>query len=219
MNNDHGKHCLWILLLVALVLTALVASATTLVPMSFESLAQQATAIVRVRCVGAQSVWADGEIWTDTRFAVLQQEKPDAFGADQFEMSSPAAAPGISMRPGTGTRPGAAASVSRFTLRQMGGSIGGVHSHVDDVPQFNPGEEVYLFLWRRAGEPYRVLGWTQGTFRVARDARTRTARVTQDSAASVFHSESREFQSSGIRNLPLAAFEERLHSALSTEVR
>ena len=210
MNTQHGKHCLWILLLVALVLTALVASATTLAPMSFENLAQQATAIVRVRCVGAQNVWANGEIWTDSLFEVLQQAKADVFGADQFATVSATVAPTASGHPDTSV------SSLRITLRQMGGSIGGLQSHVDGVPVFHQGEEVYLFLWRRAGEPYRVLGWTQGTFRVTRDARTGTAHVTQDSAASTFHAESREFQSSGIRNLPLAAFEEKLRTVLAT---
>jgi hypothetical protein len=213
MNNQHGKHCLWILLLVALVLAALVASATTLVPMSLDNLAQQATAIVRVRCVGTQSVWADGEIWTETRFEVLQQEKADALGTDQFAVSASPA------ERSTGDQQSNSASPVRIIVRQMGGSIGGLQSHVDGVPVFHPGEEVYLFLWRRAGEPYRVLGWTQGTFRIARDPRTGAARVMQDSAASAFHAESREFQSSGIRNLPLEAFEEKLRTVLRTNAR
>ena len=56
MYNENGKRCLWILLLGALVLTALVASATTLAPLSFQELTRQATAIMRVRCLGTHSV-------------------------------------------------------------------------------------------------------------------------------------------------------------------
>ena len=59
---------------------------------------------------------------------------------------------------------------------------GHLHSHVDGVPVFRAGEEVYLFLWERPGEPYRVLGWPQGTFRIARNADTGVETVTQDSA-------------------------------------
>jgi hypothetical protein len=206
-NNDHGKQCLWILLLVALVITVLVASATTLVPMSFANLAQRSTAIVRVRCLSTQSVWADGEIWTDTRFEILRQEKTDAFGTDQVQS-------GVA---GVASENGGAAigPAHTITLRQMGGAIGGLHSHVADVPEFHTGEEAYLFLWRRAGEPYRVLGWSQGTFRVSRDTRTGAERVTQDSALASFHPETREFQTSGVRNLPVATFEEKLRQAVN----
>jgi hypothetical protein len=208
MNNVNSKQFLWILLILALVLTAIVASgATTLEPMSFERLTRQATAIARLRCVGVQSVWDGGEIWTDSRFEVLQQEKTDAYGADQFEYDR-----SKSRRAGSASR---SASGAEITVRQLGGSIGGLHAHVDDVPQFHAGEEVYLFLWRRAGEPYRVLGWAQGAFRVARDQRTGTERVTQDSADAAFHGDVRGYQSSGIRNLSLAAFQERLRAAIA----
>jgi len=59
-------------------------------------------------------------------------------------------------------------------VRTIGGTSGHLHSHVDGVPIFRSGEEVYLFLWERPGEPYRVLGWAQGTFRIARNADTGT---------------------------------------------
>lgn len=208
MSNTRSKQFLWILLLLALLLTAIVASATTLEPMSFDRLTRQATAIVRVRCVGVQSTWASGEIWTDSHFEVLRQEKTDAFGTDQYESTSRVSMQEAAVRDGT------TASAAKITVRQLGGSVGGLHAQVDDVPQFHPGEEVYLFLWRRSGERYRVLGWTQGTFRVIRDARTGAARVTQDSAVTALHADVREYQSSGIRNLPLAAFEDRLRAAL-----
>jgi hypothetical protein len=102
-----------------------------------------------------------------------------------------------------------------LTVRMLGGSIGNLHSHVDGVPAFRPGEEVYLFLWGKAGEPYRVLGWSQGTFRIARDARTPSERVTQDSATMpVYQPETHDFRRDGIRNLPVADFKLRLEKAL-----
>ncbi len=209
MSRADSRRFLWILFFIALALTAIVASATTLEPMSFARLAQQATAIARLRCISVQSTWAGGEILTDSRFAVLQQEKADAYGADQVDFKPRAATREIYPQ---GQDAGSGATIM---VRQLGGSVGGLHAQVDDVPQFHPGEEVVLFLWRRAGEPYRVLGWTQGTFRVTRDARTGAARVTQDSAMATFHGEVREFQSRGVQNLPLAAFEERLRAAVA----
>lgn len=211
ISGPKTKQFLWILLLITLVLTAIVASATTLQSMSFARLTREATAIAHVRCVSAQSLWANGEIWTDSRFVVLQQEKADSYGTDQFQ-SSPATSIAGDITP-PGNPPSATTMV---TVRQLGGSIGGLHSQVDDVPVFHPGDEAYLFLWRHAGEPYRVLGWTQGTFRVIRDQNTGAARVTQDSAITALHGEPRESVSSGIRNLPLATFEQRLRAALTS---
>src|SRR5271163_5018372 len=195
MSKPNHKLFLWILLLFLLVLTAIVASATTLAPMSFDELTRRATAIVRVRCVGVQSRWSGGEVWTDSRFVILEEAKADAFGADQH-ITTPVTAKVDS--------PAAPLTLGNIVVRQLGGSIDGLHSRVEGVPQFQPGEEAYLFLWRRAAEPYRVLGWVQGTFRVTRDQRSGVARVTQDSALTVFHGETREFQSEGIRNMSLA---------------
>jgi hypothetical protein len=101
------------------------------------------------------------------------------------------------------------------TVRTIGGASGHLHSHVDGVPVFRSGEEVYLFLWERPGEPYRVLGWTQGTFRIARNADTGTETVTQDSAmAPIFDPRTRSFRRGGIRNLPVGIFQLKLRRAL-----
>ena len=104
------------------------------------------------------------------------------------------------------------------TVRLLGGSVGHLHSHVDEVPAFRAGEEVYLFLWAREGEPYQVLGWSQGTFRIARNSQSGLETVTQDSApAAVFDPQARAFRRGGIRNLPVAIFREKLHKALRRE--
>jgi hypothetical protein len=183
MSYVERRRFLWILLLAALALLAVVANATTLARMRFEELARQATAVVRVRCLIATSFWENGEIWTDTNFEVVEQTK--------------------------GFLPGV------VKVRTLGGSVGHLHSRIEDVPVFHPGEEAYLFLWGREGEPLRVLGWSQGTFRIARDARTGVETVTQDSAAvPLFDPRTRRFQHGGIRNLPLAIFQLKLKKAL-----
>jgi hypothetical protein len=185
MNDSDRRRFLRILFFMAFALLVIVpaASATTLARLQFAELAQESTAVARLRCLDSGSRWERGEIWTETRFEVLEQEK--------------------------GLLPGI------VTVRTLGGSAGHLHSRVDGVPVFHPGEEVYLFLWRQEGEAYSVLGWSQGTFRVAKNLRTGAETVTQDSAAMpAFDPQKREFRREGTRNLPVSIFREKLRSAL-----
>lgn len=183
MSYVQRRQFLWILLLAGLVLFGLVANATTLTRLRLEDLAQESTAVARLRCLEAESYWEHGEIWTKIRFAVVETEK--------------------------GVLPGI------VSVRLMGGSVQHLHSRVDGVPRFRPGEEVYLFLWGQEGEPYRVLGWSQGTFRIVGHPDSGLETVTQDSAATpVFDPRTHTFHREGIRNLPVAAFREKLQEAL-----
>ena len=186
MSYVQRRRFLWILFLGGLVLIAVVASATTLARLKLDDLAQESTAVARLRCLGSTSLWDKGEIWTETKFEVVQREK--------------GALPGV------------------VTVRMLGGRVGHLHSHVDEVPAFRAGEEVYLFLWSRDGEPYQVMGWSQGTFRIARNPQSGMEMVTQDSAsAPIFDPQTRAFRRGGIRNLPVAIFREKLHKALRQE--
>ena len=186
MSYAKRKRFLWILLLVGLgvlALSAMLANATTLTRLRFEELAQGSTAVARLRCLGSEVRWEQGELWTETQFEVVERNK--------------------------GLLPGL------VTVRTMGGSAGHLHSIVEGVPAFRVGEEVYLFLWARPGEPYSVLGWSQGTFRISRDDQTGVERVTQDSAQmAVFDPRARQFRYGGIRNLPVAIFQLKLRKAL-----
>jgi len=183
MSYVERRRFLWILFLAALTLLAIAANATTLARMRFEDLAQQATAVARLRCLSTQSIWHNGEIWTDTQFEVIEQAK--------------------GILPAT------------VIVRTLGGTLGHFHSRVEEAPIFHPAEEVYLFLWGGQGQPLRVVGWSQGTFRIARDIRTGTEAVTQDSAAApVFDPQTRRFVHDGIRNLPLNLFQMKLKRAL-----
>ena len=186
MSYAERKRFLWILLLVGLgvlALSAMLANATTLTRLRFEELAQGSTAVARLRCLGSEVRWEQGELWTETQFEVVERNK--------------------------GLLPGL------VTVRTMGGSAGHLHSIVEGVPAFRVGEEVYLFLWARPGEPYSVLGWSQGTFRINCDDQTGVERVTQDSARmAVFDPRARQFRHGGIRNLPLAIFQLKLRKAL-----
>lgn len=186
MSFVQRRKFLWLCLLASLILlglTAAFANATTLARLNFNDLAQQSSAVARLRCLGSEFRWDRGELWTETRFEVLERNK--------------------------GLLPGI------VTVRTIGGVSGHLHSHVDAVPVFRAGEEVYLFLWERPGEPYRVLGWAQGTFRIARNADSGVETVTQDSAnAPIFDPRTRTFRHGGIRNLPVAIFQLKLRRAL-----
>jgi hypothetical protein len=186
MSYTQRRRFLWILFLAGLALLAVVASATTMSRLKLEDLAQESTAVARLRCLGSKSQWEQGEIWTETKFEVVQREK--------------------------GVLPGS------VTVRLLGGNVAHLHSHVDEVPMFRTGEEVFLFLWARDGDPYQVLGWSQGTFRIARNPQSGLEMVTQDSASTpVFDPQRRAFRRGGIRNLPVAIFREKLHKALRQE--
>jgi len=186
MSYVERRRFLWILLFAALTLLAIAANATTLARMRLEELAQQATAVARLRCISTKSLWENGEIWTDTQFEVVEQSK--------------------------GALP------ATITVRTLGGTLGPIHSRVEEEPAFHPGEETYLFLWGREGQPFRVLGWSQGTFRIARDTRTGEETVTQDSAAiPLFDTRARKFVHEGIRNLSITVFQVNLQKALRGE--
>lgn len=98
-----------------------------------------------------------------------------------------------------------------ITVRLPGGRVGHLLSRVDGVPRFHPDEEAILFLERTPAGDFSVTSWVQGTFRIRREPHTGKARVTQDSAAfPVFDPATRRFQETGIRNLPLDVFKQRL---------
>ena len=106
-----------------------------------------------------------------------------------------------------------------MTVRMLGGRADGITSRVDGVPAFRAGEEVYLFLWGKPGESYRVLGWSQGTFRIIRDARTGVEKISQESSSTNLDQSTRQFRAGdGIRGMALPMFQEKLRQALSRGV-
>lgn len=188
MNPAQRRHFLWVILLMALILTVVLAQATTFSRLPFQDLTKRATAIARVRCVQSRSVVEKNEVWTDTTFEVLEQHKGNLGGA--------------------------------VTVRTIGGKMGNLHSRVEGAPAFRAGEEAYLFLWSETGEPYRILGWTQGTFRIARDARTGAETVTQESAGiPIFDPQIRAFRQEGLRAEPVASFQAKLKQAIAGSAR
>ena len=104
----------------------------------------------------------------------------------------------------------------RVVVRMIGGKLGHISSRVEGAPAFQPGEEVYLFLWGPASEDLGIVGWGQGTFRIERDARTGIETVTQDSAEMpLFDPLTKEYSRSAIQNMPLPEFLEKLRREMA----
>jgi hypothetical protein len=98
-----------------------------------------------------------------------------------------------------------------IVVRQPGGKLLHLHSHVEGTPQFRPSEEVYLFLSGHPGREFYIVGWTQGTFRIRRDPVSNIETVTQDSAEiPVFDPATETFTREGTKNLPAEIFEQRI---------
>src|SRR5208337_433350 len=134
MSFVQRRRFLWVLLLIGMALIVIVANATTLARLQFYQLVEHSSAIARVRCLRADTRMENGEIWTDTVFAVVQHAK--------------------------GFLP------SPIVVRMPGGKFQHLNSHIDGVPEFRPGEEVYVFLTGQPGRQFHIVGWSQGTFRI-----------------------------------------------------
>lgn len=108
---------------------------------------------------------------------------------------------------------------ARITVRLLGGRVGNLTSSVSGVPRFRSGEEVVLFLERTARGDFSVVSWEQGTFRIHREAATGVENVTQDSALfATFDPNNRQFEATGIRNLPIEIFRARVDAAVGGKI-
>jgi hypothetical protein len=131
------------------VLMAASASATTLVRMSLDQLAEASTEIIRGHVVSQETLWNPGRtrIYTYTTVAVDQTYK--------------------------GNPP------STLIVQQPGGTIGKVHVFVAGTIQFHSQADYVLFLERSAADASRFLpvGMMQGAYRIYRDATTQEEKL------------------------------------------
>ena len=107
---------------------------------------------------------------------------------------------------------------SRIVVRTPGGRFQQIRSHVDGVPEFRPGEEVFLFLAGHPGTQFRIVGWTQGTFRIRTNPQTGRETVTQDSAdVPVFDPQQNKFTKMGVKDLRIDVFLEKMNKEISRQ--
>jgi hypothetical protein len=105
---------------------------------------------------------------------------------------------------------------AQVAVRLPGGKVGHLTAAVDGTPKFRLGEEAVVFLEDTRTGGYSVAGWVEGTFRITRDAASRSEMVTQDSSGfAVFDSATRTFRTGGIRKMPMELFRARLAAAIA----
>src|SRR3979490_650126 len=78
MSFAQRRKFLWICFLAGLVLLGLTAAfteGTTLARLRFEELAQQSSAVARLRCLGSEFHWERGELSTATSFEIPDRNK------------------------------------------------------------------------------------------------------------------------------------------------
>src|SRR3974390_882819 len=106
----------------------------------------------------------------------------------------------------------------RIVVRTPGGRFERIRSHVAGVPEFRPGEELFLFLTGHAGAQFRVVGWTQGTFRIRRNLQSGRETVTQDSAdVPVFDPQENRFTKTGVKDLRIDVFLEKMNKEIARQ--
>jgi hypothetical protein len=131
------------------VLMAASASATTLMRMSLDQLAEASTEIVRGRVISQETLWNPGHtrIYTYTTLALEQSYK--------------------------GNPP------SSLVVQQPGGRIGKVQVFVAGTVQFHAQVGYVLFLERSAvgSSKFLLVGMMQGAYRIYRDATTQEERL------------------------------------------
>jgi hypothetical protein len=135
------------LTLVSTLVCAPLLMATSMVPVSVETLTDKAELIMQGKATRSWSAWNAQHtlIYTYTEFIVDRTLKGNVAAS-------------------------ATGSAGNVVVKQMGGTVGGTSQHVSGIRYWQPGEEAVLFL--RASEvrdnTQVVVGLTQGTFRVER---------------------------------------------------
>jgi hypothetical protein len=151
-----GSPTVWPVLGALFVLGALQAGATTIPYKSFADLVRESDAVVSARVANIESKY-DKEKEIFT-FVTL----------DQIEtLSGSYAAPTL-------------------TLRFRGGEVENDVLHIAGSPKFEPNENVIVFVHGNGRYMVPVVGWTQGVFRISRDAATGREVVTDHERNSVF---------------------------------
>jgi len=137
-------------ILIATLFCAASLLATTVIPMSVETMAERASSVVEGRAIQVWSTWDAQQrvIYTFTRFQVSRVLKGASLGAPQ------------------------GASQPAIVVRQLGGSANGITMKVAGVRNWRRGEEAVLFLRPSMANDgtMAVVGLMQGNFQVERTA-------------------------------------------------
>ncbi|MPZ78109.1 MAG: matrixin family metalloprotease [Deltaproteobacteria bacterium] len=145
-STSHNRlTATWLLIVLFLAFIAHLKSAmaTIVVPTADHHLVRQAAAIVQGQVTRIESHWDAGKKQIYTHITVQVEE------VLKGELAQ-----------------------TELTIKQAGGTVGGLHSWVHGSPEFVVGERVLLFLTANSDGTPRVLGLYQGKFSVILDAQT-----------------------------------------------
>ncbi|GEM_PF-1772746 len=137
-----------ILVALLLVLSALPASATTIIPVSLTQLTEKVDSIVAGVITETHSYWENGRIYTDATVETMEFLKHP-----------------------TSERP------HRIVVKSLGGEVEHTRMHVDGVPKLEPDTEVVLFLIEHQGK-YIIYGLHYGLCMVEPDYDAQSQRVS-----------------------------------------
>ena len=134
-------------LLLALLLLAGTADATQVIYQSPQQMGTESSLVVRGRVTGVHSYWNESHTKIYTETVIAVDETYKGRGAPTVRVSQP------------------------------GGVVGTRRMHVHGAIQWNPGEEVLVFLEPLSRGGHRVAGFSQGRFDIERDPATGSAFV------------------------------------------
>ncbi len=172
-------------LLLAALLGALPASATTQLAMDLPALARGADAVVHGVVRRVESRWSGDKmrIVTDVEIQVTESLKGQPGGT--------------------------------VLVTQPGGRVGDVGQVVHGLASFTAGEEVVVFLEKRGARAFRVSSMAQGKYQVKRDADGKAAlAVPEPSEALLLDPVTRKPSASALRPLTLAELKAAVQAAL-----
>lgn len=138
------------LIIAAVCTLSLPARATVVKAESLEELARNSQIILRGTVTGSQTQWSDGKRAIHTFTEIAVAETLK------------------------GGHLGGAVLV-----RQLGGNVGEIESHVEGVAKFTPGEEVVLFLDRPMDDPTALVLHTMNASKVSFEARLGQTRAVR----------------------------------------
>jgi hypothetical protein len=173
------------LLLPAVLLLSLSASATTMLRVDLPELTRSSDTIVHGTVRRMESRWSgDGRrILTDVEIQVTETLKGQAGGT--------------------------------VLVTQPGGRVGDIGQRVSGLASFTQGEEVVVFLERRGTRSFRVAGMAQGKYKVQRSEEgTRVLAVPEPTDALLVDPDTRQPTTSSLQSLPLAELKASIRTAL-----
>lgn len=181
-----SRKSFWLRLTTVCLALAFASGATTIVPMSIETLTERSSLVVQAQAQDSWSEWSADRrlIYTITRFQVKETLK--------------------------------GAALTQIEVKQPGGRMGVIGQNVSGVRPFRSGEEAVLFLQPSKSEASRMIvtGLMQGNFTILEGTGSSGKYASNGVAGvEVFDSSSKTIKSFSGSRIPLRILQERIRKA------